>query len=179
MRFHACIVVIWCVVLVRGARDRSFQERSNSGKLLRQNAEPMYPLGAFDKTVPERNSLPQGLHLGALETGYPSDNEHLNHHRFATLKRQQAEMRSDRGLGQITGIVQAPKDPPVPPKYNPKDYFLDDRRDYTKASGSKDPLDATFPMPSCTSVTPLRSSEFNAYRFVCPEVHVSLYHLSP
>ena len=95
MRFHACIVVIWCVVLVRGARDRSFQERSNSGKLLRQNAEPMYPLGAFDKTVPERNSLPQGLHLGALETGYPSDNEHLNHHRFATLKRQQFALEDD------------------------------------------------------------------------------------
>ena len=87
MRFSVSLLMVLCC-LGWGSTDRSFR-RSNSGKLLRQNADPMYPLGAFDKVVPSATRS-HSLHLGAFETGYPSDNAHLNHHRFAILNRQQA-----------------------------------------------------------------------------------------
>ena len=38
---------------------------------------------------------------------------------------------------QLRRYVIPPKDPPPPETFNPKDYFMDDQRDYEKAPGIK------------------------------------------
>ena len=77
-----------------------------------------------------------------MENGYPTDN-YQDPHRFALLHSQEADLDIRRGNGQVQSRVMPPPDPPVPPKFNPKDYFMRDKRDYTKVPGEKDPRPAT------------------------------------
>ena len=63
--------------------------------------------------------------------------------------------------GQLRRYVIPPKDPPPPEKFRPKDYFMDDQRDYEKAPGIKDAKKLVLPRPIITTVEPYACMKYS------------------
>ena len=62
--------------------------------------------------------------------------------------------------GQLKRHAIPPQDPPKPTKYDPKDYFLNDQRDYEKAPGIKDPKKFVYPKPIVMDVKPYKCMDY-------------------
>ena len=134
------MIILVSIVLMINIIDVSSMENKNDNN--RQNKAPEFPSGGFNIITQPRNTMVQNHYQGSMENGYPTDN-YQDPHRFMLLHSQEADLDIRRGNGQVKSRVLPPPDPPVPPKFDPKDYFMNDQRDYTKVPGEKDPRPAT------------------------------------
>ena len=110
---------------------------------------PTRPLTArnSDKTTP-----------GHYENGYPIEDASVEQIMGNPLQYQGKQTTPEWGNGQLVNAPTAPLDPPSPPKYDPNDYYdseseTKNTRDYSKPPVMRDPLPASLPRPSISSIS--------------------------
>ena len=151
-----CLLLVMTAHYVRASPDKAAEKRSNAFAV----STATFPDAAFNYPLPTRPMTARGsdsANPGHYENGYPIEDSATEEGMGNPLRYQGKQITSEWGNGQLLNVPTPPREPRAPPKYDPNDYFAGSEtkatRDYSKPPVMRDPLPASQPKPSISSLS--------------------------